>query len=77
MVSVHLDPNQGLNTGVLKAEKHILPVFANDDITGIKQSLYQFMAEAEMLTVTAWDVMPREAAAVPMLRKISEQRSRS
>ena len=30
-----------------------------------------------MLTVTAWDVMPREAAAVPMLRKISEQRSRS
>ena len=63
---------------VLKAEKHILPVFANDDITDIKQSnIYQFMAEAEMLTVTAWDVMPREAAAVPMLRKISEQRSRS
>ena len=63
---------------VLKAEKHILPVFANDDITDVKQSnIYQFMAEAEMLTVTAWDVMPREAAAVPMLRKISEQRSRS
>jgi len=33
---------------VLKAEKHILPVFANDDITDIKQSnIYQFIRKKQ------------------------------
>ena len=50
MVSVHLDPSQGLNIGKLCPQngKHILPVYANDDITDIKQSnIYQFIRKKQ------------------------------